>query len=308
MNVLLLFPMADKQTGPAIKHAFERLGHRVIAVDAKLEPQNSYPMSMQLGFDIVFCSRTKELATEIVKIKKRLPNAKTCMWNVDTRKDIDTWSHLFPLIRVVDYHFIVDYNFIESWRPFNPNTYWLPQGVQDEVYNKPKSISKIDKIKYACDVCFCGGRSAAHSNYRAYFMEPIEQMNVDFKQWGCLGAPQVYNEEHNKMVSLSKINIGCSAYPESGRCVSVRNYKILGAGGFLLADYGDGLEDLFPIDGPERVLDYYKTPEEIVEKIKYWLNHEDERREIAESGYKWVHAHARYEDRIRTALQYMEEN
>lgn len=308
MNILLLFPMADGQTGPAIKHAFEQLGHRVIAIDAKLEPQNSYLMSLQLDFDIVFCSRTKELAEEVVKIKKRLPNTKTCMWNVDTRKDIDAWSHLFPLIRAVDYHFIVDYNFVKLWRPFNPRTYWLPQGVQGEIYNKPKSISGIDRQKYTCEVCFCGGRTAAHSNRRVHYLHPIEQMNVDFKQWGCLGAPRVYNEEHNKMVALSKINIGCSGYPDAGRCVSVRNYKILGAGGFLLADYGDSLEELFPITGPERVLDYYRTPEEIVEKIKYWLSHDEERKEIAERGYNWVHAHARYKDRIKTALQYMEEN
>ncbi len=307
MKVLLLFPMADGQTGPAIKLAFEKIGHVVEAVDAKRHPLLSYSISCGFKPDLVFCSRTSELTEQVAQIKKRFPDAVTCMWNVDTRKSLDDWSHLFPLVKLVDYHFIVDYNFIKLWSAYNSNTFWLPQGVQGEVYNKPRGITAEDRQKYTCDVCFCGGRTAAHSNRRVHFLGPVERMNVDFKQWGCLGAPRIFNEEHNKMVACSKINLGCSGYPMAGRCVSVRNYKILGAGGFLLADYGDGVEELFPCADSERVLDIYRTPEEIVEKIKYWLSHEDERREIAEKGYKWVHAHARYEDRIKTALNYMKE-
>ncbi len=308
MKILLLFPMADGQTGPAIKYAFEKLGHEVDYVDAKRMPETSYSVACSFKPDLVFCSRTIELAEQIEKIKKRFPDTITCMWNVDTKKSVDDWSHLFPLVRIVDYHFIVDYNFIKPWSAYNSNTFWLPQGVQPEIYNKPQYITEADKKRYTCDVCFCGRRrSSFHSEFRDYYLSPVERMNVDFKQWGCLGAPRVFNEEHNKMVACSKINLGCSGYPMAGRCISVRNFKILGAGGFLLADYGDGVEELFPCTGSERVLDIYRTSEEIVEKIKYWLSHEDERKEIAERGYKWVHAHARYEDRIKMALDYMKE-
>lgn len=297
--------MANGQTGPAIKHAFERLGHEVVAVDAKLAWGNSYKESLRFRPDLVFCSRTQVLTGQISRIKTAFPNTITCMWNVDTRERIDKWRHLFPLIRIVDYYFVVDYNFLEQWRGINPNTHWLPQGVQDEIYDKPKAITEEDRKRYSCDVCFAGSRTGVHRLYRANFLDSIEQMGVNFKQWGCRDNAQIFNEEHNKAVALSKISVGCSNYPRSGKCVSVRNYKILGAGGFLLTDYSDGLEELFPCSENDRVLDYCRTNEEIVEKVGFWLSHESEREEVAERGYKWVHAHARYQDRMEMALGYM---
>ena len=300
MNVLLLFPITDGQTGLAIKRAFEQLGHRVIAIDAKLEPQNSYLMSMQLDFDIVFCSRTKELAPEVEKIKKRLPDAKTCVWNVDTRHSINEWSHLFPLIRACDYYFVVADKLIPQWRTINQNTYWLPQGLQDETYGRPGTLTEKDREKYACDAVFAGSCTGHHKS-RAPYLKAIERMGIDFRQWGCLDVPRVYNEEHNKMVALSKINIACSGWPENGKYSSVRNYKILGAGGFLLELYREGIYDIFPPD----TLDCYSTPQELREKVRHWLDHKETREEIAQRGYEWVHKNATYTHRIRIALDYM---
>lgn len=298
--VLLLFPMANRQTGPAIKRAFENLGHKVYAVDAKLEPRNSYAMSLQIAPDLVFCSRTRALAEQVVQIKERFPNAKTCMWNVDTRNSIDEWRHLFPLIRACDYYFVVAYNTISQWKEINENTCWLPQGLQNETYKKPMEITDVDRERYACDVSFAGTRTDYH-RHRVPYLEAIVRMGVNFKQWGCLGVPRVYNEEHNKMVALSKINLACSGWPQNGRCVSVRDYKIMGAGGFLLERQGLGMDKLFPSD----ILDYYTDIPTLVERIRYWLSHDEKRQEVAERGYKWVHANATYTDRICKALNYM---
>jgi len=300
MNVLLLFPVADGQTGPAIKHAFENLGHKVIAVDAKLEPQNSFLMSQQLDFDIVFCSRTKELAPEVEKIRKRLPDAKICMWNVDTRNTIEEWSHLFPLIRACDHHFVVAYNLIPKWKAINPNTHWLPQGLQDEVYDRPEKITDADRARYSCDVSFAGSCTGYHK-WRKPYLNAIDEMGLDFKLWGCREIARVYNEEHNKMAALSKINFAYSGWINNGRYVSVRNFKIMGAGGFLLKYRGMDVDMICPPD----TLDYYSTIPELKEKILYWLAHEKERKERAERAYKWVHENATYTHRIQQALEYM---
>lgn len=300
MMVLLLFPMYDRQTGPAIKWAFENLGHEVYAVDAKQEPGNSYAMSLQISPDLVFCSRTKELTGQIMQIKQRFPNAKTCVWNVDTRHSINEWSHLFPLIRACDYYFVVANKLIPQWQTINPNTHWLPQGLQDEVYDRPGILTEEDRKKYACDVSFAGNHMG-HHEMRVSYLKAIEKMGIDFRQWGCLGMPRVYNEEHNKMVALSKINIGCSGWPENGKYSSVRNYKILGAGGFLLELEREGIYELFP----PYVIKCYTSPEDLVTKIKYWLDNELDRRRFANAGYKWVHENSTYTDRIKKAINYI---
>ena len=305
MKVLLLFPMADGQTGPAIKYAFEQLGHEVETVDAKRHPLLSYSIACGYKPDLVFCSRTHQLTDEVKKIKKRFKDAPICMWNVDTRDTLAEWEHLFPLIKAVDYHFVVETNLLPEWRrELNTKTFWLPQGLQNEVYGKPRSISEEDRQKYECDICFCGGipPPGIHHRDRRPIMEAIIKAGFRFNVWGSEGMPQVYNEEHNKQTSLAKISLGISGWPEVGKYVSVRDYKIMGAGGFLLERQGDGLADLFPPD----LIGTYVSLDDLIDRIHYWLDHEKERKAIAERGYKWVHENATYTHRIKQALVYME--
>ena len=300
MKILLLFPMADRQTGPAIKYAFEKLGHEVEGVDAKRMPLTSYSVACGFKPDLVFCSRTKELTEQVAQIKRKFPNAIACVWNVDTRTDINDWHYLFELIKTCDYYFVVGWRTIPQWRMINRNTFWLPQGLQSEIYDKPKEITETDRVRYACDVCWAGTRTGIHRG-REVFLAIVEAMDVDFKQRGCLGIPRLYNEEHNKMAALSRINLACSGWPENERYTSVRNYKLMGAGGFVLELERKGLHESFPLD----TIDCYKSPEDLAEKIRYWLAHDKERKEIAERGYKWVHANATYTDRMRETLNQM---
>lgn len=301
MRVLLLFPMEDGQTGPAIKYAFEKLGHKVRAVDAKIKPELSHNAAWEFEPDLVFCSRTNKLAQQVTKIKRLFPEIVSCVWNVDTRYGINHWRHLFPLIKVCNYYFVVASNLIPEWKEINPNTFWLPQGVQNEVYNKPKIITKEDKIKYSCDISWAGKRHTNFHKIRNPFLDIVASMDIDFKQWGCLDNPKVYNESHNKMVALSKINLAISRWPKNEKYTSVRNYKILGAGGFLLELYRKGIYEIFP----KTILDCYKSINDIADKIRYWLENEKERKEYAERGFKWVHETATYTHRIKTALEYM---
>ena len=300
MRVLLLFPMADGQTGPAIKYAFKQLEHEVEAVDAKRHPLLSYSIACGFRPDLIFCSRTKELTEQVAQIKRRFIDAKICTWNVDTRTNINHWEYLFPLIKLSDYHFIPDTKTIPEWQKINPNTFWLPQGLQDEVYHKPSDVTEDDRRKYFCDVSFAG-RERGH---RRPFLKAIDQMNINFKRWGCAGMPKVYNEEHNKMVSLSRINLCCSGWPENEAYTSVRDYKVMGAGGFALELNRSRLDEIFPFDLPG-LMGTYLSPEDLVQRIRYWLDNEEERKAMAKRGYEWVHANATYAHRIKKALEIM---
>jgi len=62
---------------------------------------------------------------------------------------------------------------------------------------------------------------------------------------------------------------------------NMRLFEITGSGGFLLTDYHDNLNNLFEI-GKE--VDCFESPQELVEKINYYLKHDDIRSEIANRG------------------------
>jgi len=301
VKVLLLFPMADGQTGPAIKYAFEKLGYEVKTVDERMGERNSYDIACHFTPDLVFCSKVKTATGEIRKIKEKFKDITVCMWHVDIRSRVEKYAHLFSLIKSCDYYFVVDTKTIPQWRKINPNTFWLPQGLQNEVYDKPKEITDDDRKKYSCDVSFAGGLRHSSHKHRDQHLEAIRQVGAKLKLWGCKGSPLVYNEEHNKMASLSKINFCCSAFPENGQYTSARNYKILGAGGFALELYREGIYKIFP----ENVIKCYTNPGDLKEKVRYWLDHSEERQRVADTAYGWVHENATYTHRIQEALEVM---
>ncbi|MGN0378889.1 MAG: glycosyltransferase [Butyrivibrio sp.] len=89
-------------------------------------------------------------------------------------------------------------------------------------------------------------------------------------------APQVYNRSKiNLNLTLRTIKTG----------IPLRVWDILGAGGFCLTNYQAELPLYFE-NGKDLV--YFESRDEMLEKVSYYLAHDDERREIAENGRRKV--------------------
>ena len=101
-----------------------------------------------------------------------------------------------------------------------------------------------------------------------------------------------------KLYLASKINLDISRIYQPN-IVTMRVFDILACGGFVLADRNEALLDLFSEDWD---IVCYDTPEEAVDKINYYLNHDSERTTFAERGYnKVVNSHT-FENRINYIL------
>ena len=84
---------------------------------------------------------------------------------------------------------------------------------------------------------------------------------------------------HNSRIN---INITMRCIPSG---IPLRVVDVLGAGGFLLTSYTREIEENFN-DGEELAI--ARTPEEMLEKAAYYLEHEAERRQIAACGQRKV--------------------
>ncbi len=62
-----------------------------------------------------------------------------------------------------------------------------------------------------------------------------------------------------------------------------RNFEIPGCGGFLITEYVQGLDEYFQ---PDKEIVCYNSKDELVEKVKYYLQHESSRKLIALNGLK----------------------
>lgn len=93
-----------------------------------------------------------------------------------------------------------------------------------------------------------------------------------------------YYTEMPYVFRYSKINLNITLRSiKTG--IPLRALDIMGSGGFLLSNYQQELVEYF-VPGEDFV--YYESPEDLCEKVDYYLNHDVQRREIAENGCRKV--------------------
>ena len=93
-----------------------------------------------------------------------------------------------------------------------------------------------------------------------------------------------YYEQMPKVFRRSKINLNITLRSIlSG--VPLRVLDIMAAGGFVITDYHKEIAEYFT-DGEDLVMAY--TPQDMVQKTAYYLEHDDERKEIAIKGQQKV--------------------
>ena len=111
-----------------------------------------------------------------------------------------------------------------------------------------------------------------------------------------------YWSEMPKVFRASKINLNFTI-PNIKSGIPLRVWDVLGSGGFLLTNYQAELPYFFE-EGKDLVC--FDGVEDLREKVGYYLEHEEERRAIAESGYRKVKETHLYIERIRTMLAQVE--
>lgn len=109
--------------------------------------------------------------------------------------------------------------------------------------------------------------------------------------------------EMPKIFRISKINLNITrVFVESG--LPMRIFDVLGSGGFLLSNNNADVESLFH---PGKDLLAYRDLTDLEEIIPYYLNHEEERKEIAYNGCETVKKEHTYEKRLKKIMSIVKE-
>lgn len=105
--------------------------------------------------------------------------------------------------------------------------------------------------------------------------------------------------EMPKIFHASKINLNMTMRPiETG--LSLRVWDVLGCGGFLISNYQAEIPEYFEIG---KDLEVYESTEDLINKVDYYLHHDEERMEIAINGYEKVAKYHTYEVRLAEMLR-----
>lgn len=101
----------------------------------------------------------------------------------------------------------------------------------------------------------------------------------------------------------SKINLNISLKGiEAG--TPLRVMDIMGAGGFVMTNYSPETAELFEED---KEIVMFRTPEELLRKVDFYLYHEKEREQIAKAGHEKVMRSYTYEKKIKQLIAWITE-
>ncbi len=200
--------------------------------------------------------------------------------------------------------------FDDEWRFDEYSKWWIPHldcCVTNDIESVPKYSElgarvihtrayngiPIDRdwlnINEKYDVSFVGERKYD----REHYVNEINKKNIPILLFGIgweeMGGKYVSFEEQIDIFKSSKINLNFSRTKHNKLQWKGRIFQVIHAGGFLLTEYVPGIENYFDID---KEIVCFHNADEMMDKITYYLNHEKERRAIAQAG--WERANREY--------------
>jgi spore maturation protein CgeB len=295
------------------RSALDGMGHEVIAFDfmertkavgkAKMR-QELRAAAAETKPDVAFfCLFTDEIDTATIEaVGKQAP---TVNWFADDHWRFDNFtSHMAPAF---DLAVTTDAGSLPKYEA---------AGLKDKVLLSQWACNKYAYTRVANqiehDVTFVG---QPHGN-RQEIIDRITAAGHPVECWG-FGWP-AGKLDHDGMVrvfSTSRVNLNLSnsSTPPNTLRVRVgrllgrgpkgpqppqikgRNFEVPGCGGFLLTENVPHLGKYFEI-GKEVAV--YDGPDDLVEQVGYWLEHDDERAAVADAGYRRVLEEHTYDHRF----------
>ncbi len=151
---------------------------------------------------------------------------------------------------------------------------FFPEASDPRIFRPMPELPKIH------DVCFIGGRYGI----RETIVRAVEAAGIKVTAYGS-GWPngRIATEHAPRLFAQSRIVLGIGT---TGHCrdfysLKMRDFDGPMSGSLYLTHHNPDLEELFVI-GKE--IETYKSPEECVEKVRYYINHPAEAEAIGKAG------------------------
>jgi glycosyltransferase involved in cell wall biosynthesis len=196
--------------------------------------------------------------------------------------------------------YLSSFDYYLTHDPIDGNSLYKPFGIKAEMFPVLPSrsyydliIQKIDpKIaKYAQDVVFIGAKIADRSLFVDYLKDNSIDINAFGRGWaaGMLSTEDMISAYNSSKISLSFIK----TIDGSGRIqLKARLFEIIMAGGFVLSEFCDELTDYFEIG---REIDTFKSPQELLDKVRFYIENSDIREKMATRAKEKVYKNFSFE-------------
>ena len=300
------------------KAGFESNGHRVLCFD---------PFSTKDAFKKVFEFTKSSKPDFILHTKDELPAeifqelrnlTRVIQWYPDLT--IHPW--LPPYVRAADLFITMAEGLVEEFQKDNSNVFWLTQAFEPSFF-RIREITPEDRKTFSSEVTFAGtlGSKPYYLPRRRHLTRVMDE-GFQLKWWGprmprkfstipllvgrlgkAYGGRFIWGEEYAKAAQLSKIFLAFDAMPNIRKSMSARMFTAVGCGAFYLCQHVEGIEEVL-VPGKEIVT--FRSEQEMIDMIRYYLKNDKERKRIAETGRDRILKDHTYEIRTREMLRIIE--
>lgn len=247
-------------------------------------------------------------------IKEQQPQSKLIAFSPD-----DMYNHLnqsfwyLKSVGLYDLHVTTKSYNVNELASLGANDVIFVNKTYDPLTHRRQSLTEDEKKEFGCDVGFIGSWEADRCNHILF----LAQSGIKVVVWGeawkkytglhpnlIIKPKSQWADDYAKVLNATKINL-CFLKKLNRDQQTARSIEIPACGGFMLAERTKEHQELFRED-TEAV--FFETSEELLEKVKYYLEHEDERARIAQNGYQRCLASG-YDNKsmVKKVFQYLEQ-
>jgi glycosyltransferase involved in cell wall biosynthesis len=320
MRLLLVAPFGPGALAKCYERAFQVLNCEVIRFDETLHYQEVarwhrskvvtrlFSWWVESRWNQRFLVAVKDVRPDLVLVlkgglvlKKTLEEIKQLykpvLFCFNPDDPFNTWhrgssnKNIRSAIPVYDSYFIWSHKLIPSIKEAGSNDVrYLPFGF-DPAIHYPQNPIELDPKVLRRDVVFVGNWDEERELWLNHLTD------FDLAIWGAgywysrcktpllrkkwMGTP-VYEEKMTEVFYGSRISINILRKQNKG-AHNMRTFEAPACGVFTLAERSEEHLQFF-VEGKEA--EYFASPQELIDKIRYYLDHESKREEIAKRGYK----------------------
>ncbi len=264
--------------------------------------------------DVVLVLKGEIFHPDLISEVKRVTGASLVTWWQDDPFALERqhgWTKAAACLPIYDCVGIFDRRYMDQLKDRGVRkSIFLPCAADPALFH-PQKFGEKERRACAAVVSFVG----VYFDLRGVVVNELLD-EPGFRVWGpgwewfftnhfgnkkpmCWGGDVLRPEQISKVYSSSSININVH-HPQSQLAgLNNRAFEIPAAGGFQLMDHVQGMEELLE---PGREVAVYKTPKEVPELVRRYLQAPEERLRIARAGHERVLAQHTYRHRMSTVL------
>lgn len=289
-------------------HYHFNVGPGVYALNKKVRR-----MALQMRPDILWVDNKPFITNFTLRyIRRQMPGTRIINLITDdpTGKYKYAWRLCLKTAPLYDVHFVQREVNIKELMNYGARRVEICHRSFDPAFHRKMEMTKEVYEKYHVPVGFIGTYEDARESFIVYLIGegiPVRVTGNGWpqgKQWKIIepyyNGPSVYGEEYIRILNGMDIALHFLRHANRDEQDS-RTFEIPACGTFMLAESSDLHRRLFE-DGKDAV--FFTTKEELLQKVKYYLSHADERMRIAEQGWQRCRQSGySHEGRLKDVLQ-----